>query len=214
MREQTAYRTIPKRTSASPTSHTYAGHSAGIHPEEDEDSVYPTRPPSSAIRYTDTRGNQIIRQGNRKIVIHEEPPPKRRSHWMLFLGIVLFIMVTGWIAITALGVWWQAKTDDWKYGTPRTSQLDQFVGHGDSPDHPDHFIALNTGGMIEVMEINVTSPKNDHIYPITTAIDPTTPVSLHFQDINHDGKIDMLVTIGDSNPYTVVLLNNGTQFTH
>ena len=45
-------------------------------------------------------------------------------------------------------------------------------------------------------------------------IDPSTPVSLSFQDVNHDGKIDMLVAIGDSNPYTVVLLNNGTQFTH
>ena len=92
--------------------------------------------------------------------------------------------------------------------------VDQFVGHGDSPDHPNHFIAVNTGGMIEVVELNVIAPKNDHVYPITTAIDPFLPVALRFQDMNHDGKIDMLVTIGDANPYTVVLLNTGSVFQH
>jgi hypothetical protein len=117
------------------------------------------------------------------------------------------------LRLSALGVWWQTKQDDWKYGNPGTFQIDQFVGHGDSPDHPNHFIAVNTGGMIEVVELNLIAPKNDHVYPITTAIDPSTPVALRFQDTNHDGKIDMLVTIGDAYPYTVLLLNNGSQFT-
>jgi hypothetical protein len=102
-----------------------------------------------------------------------------------------------WLGSSWLSWWWQTKQDDWKYGTPRTFQTDQFVGHGDSPDHPNHFIA----------------PKNDHVYAITTAIDPSTPVALHFQDTNHDGRIDLLVTIADANPYTVLLLNNGSQFT-
>jgi hypothetical protein len=182
--------------------------------EEDDDTIYPQKPPTSTRRYIQPR-QEVYTDGHRKIVVHREPPPqKRRFHWMLFVGIVLFIMVFGWIALSAFGYWWQTKQDDWKYGTPRTFQVDQFVGQGDSPDHPNHFIAVNTGGMIEVVEMNVINPKDDHIYPITTAIDPSTPVSLSFQDVNHDGKIDMLVTIGDTNPYTVVLLNNGTEFTH
>ena len=180
--------------------------------EEDDDALYTQRPPSSARRYIQPQ--EVYTRGNRKIVVHREPPPKkRRVHWMLFVGIMMFIMVLGWVALSALGVWWQTKQDDWRYGNPRTFQVDQFVGHGDSPDHPNHFIAVNTGGMIEVVELNVIAPKNDHVYPITTTIDPTIPVSLSFQDMNHDGKIDMLVTIGDSNPYTVILLNSGTQFT-
>src|SRR6266568_232999 len=194
MREQVAMQ-IPKRASRSIPSQDI----------EDDDAVYPTRPPSSAIRYTRPR-QEIYTDGNRRIVVHHEPPPKKRSHWMLYLGIVFFVMIFGWIAITALGVWWQGKQDDWKYGNPRTSQADQFVGHGDSSDHPDHFIAVNTGGMIEVIEMNVISPKNDHIYPITSTTNPYTPVTISFQDVNHDGKIDMLVTIGDTNSYTVVLL--------
>jgi hypothetical protein len=68
--------------------------------------------------------------------------------------------------------------------------------------------------MIEVVELNVINPKYDHVYPITTAMDTAIPVFLSFEDTNHDGKLDMLVTIGDTNSYTVILLNTGTQFTH
>jgi len=99
-------------------------------------------------------------------------------------------------------------------GSPfRTYQIDQFVGHGDTPDHPDHFIAINAGGVIQVVELNPLQPKYDHVYAITTVNDSTTPVTLGFEDTNHDGKVDLLVTVGDSNSYTVILLNNGSQFT-
>ncbi|HEX6479576.1 MAG TPA: hypothetical protein VF043_12085 [Ktedonobacteraceae bacterium] len=213
MREQMAYRKIPARTSAQTAYRTYAGHSAGIHPEEDADSIYPTRPSTSAVRWTTTTGNQVIQQGNRRVVIHKEPPPSRRFHWMVFMGMVMFVMVLGWLLFTAAGHWWQGKQEDFKYGTPRTFQVDQYIGHGDTPDHPDHFIALNVGGMIQVIELNPLFPKYDHVYPITTVNDSTTPVLLSFEDTRHTGKLDMLVTIGESNSYTVILLNNGTQFT-
>jgi len=234
MREQIAYHQVPKRTSAPPAAPAYAGHSAGIHPEdapyitqgsprraiqpqaydeEDEDDIYPQRPPSSAIRYTRPR-QEVYTDGNRRIVVHREPPPKkRRFHWMFFVGLAMFIMIAGYMVITAIGAWWQAKQDDWKYGVPRTFQVEQYVNQGDSPAHPDHFIALNLGGIVEVVQLNPQIPKDDHVYPITTVSDSSTPVSVRFDDTNHDGKIDMLVTIGDSNPYTVILLNNGTQFT-
>lgn len=241
LREQTGYgqgvfiqrRRASATQTQTPASRHYAGHSAGNHPEdtpyitqdrprraiqpveyddEDEGDIYPQRPPSSAIRYP--RQPEVYMQGNRKIVVHREPPKRRRFHWMIFMGMAMFVMVLGWLILTAAGYWWQQQQDNWKYGTPRTFQVDQFIGHGDTPDHPDHFIAINTGGMIEVVELNVINPKYDHVYPITTAIDPQTPVFLSFEDTNHDGKLDMLVTIGDSNSYTVILLNNGTQFVH
>jgi hypothetical protein len=209
----------------------YAGPSAGNHPEdtpdttqgrprrtlqpreyndeEDDDALYTQRPPTSARRYLPPR-EEVYTRGNRQIVVHREPPPKKRDvHWMLLAGTVMCIMVLGWMALSALGGWWQTKQDDWKYGNPRTFQIDQFVGHADSPDHPNHFIAINLKGIIEVVEINTQMPKDDHIYAITTASDSFTPVSIAFADTNHDGKVDMLVTIGDSNPYTVVLLNTG-----
>lgn len=182
--------------------------------EEIPDSYYPQRMPSSTRRYVNTQGHQVIERGNKRIVIHDEPPPKpqRRFHWMLFVGLAFFTMVTGWIAFTLLGNWWSAKQLDWKYGNPRTFQIDQFVGHGDSADHPNHFVALNVAGSIEVVELNMTNPKADHIYVITSVPDSTIPVTLNFADLNHNGKMDMVVTIGIGNSYAVVLLNDGTQF--
>lgn len=243
LREQVGYENgvfiQKKRASATqtqvPASRHYAGHSAGTHPEdtpyttqeshrramqpqvyddEDDDDMYPQRSATrSAIRYPRPR-QEVYTDGNRKIVVHREPlPRKRRFHWMIFMGMVMFVMVLGWLLFTALGYWWQGKQEDFKYGVPRTFQQDQYIGHGDTPDHPDHFIALNVGGMIQVIELNPQNPKYDHVYPITTVSSSNIPVFLSFEDTRHTGKLDMLVTIGDSNSYTVILLNNGTQFT-
>ncbi|MEO9060145.1 MAG: hypothetical protein ABI396_18390 [Ktedonobacteraceae bacterium] len=181
----------------------------------DDDSYYPQRMPSSTRRYTTTGGQQVIQQGNKRLVIHKEPPPpqpKRTFHWLSFVGLAFLVMLLGWMALTLLGVWWSARQEDWKYGTPRTFQMDQFVGHHDSPIHPNHFVAINIGGTIEVVEMNTTTPKDDHIYVISTISSSSTPATLSFSDINHDGKRDMLVTIGESNLYTVVLLNTGSVF--
>jgi hypothetical protein len=220
LREQVNPQHLPVRRASAGATHARSRQTQqptdyGIqqHEDEDDDAIYTQRPPTSAIRYTQPR-EEVYRQGNRRIVVHREPPKKRRFHWMIFMGMVMFVMVLGWFIFTAFGVWWQAKQDDWKYGTPRTFQVDEYVGHGDTPDHPDHFIALNLDGVIQVIEMNPQNPKLDHVYLITTVNDRSIPVFLSFEDTNHDGKIDMFVTIGDSNSYVVILLNTGTVFQH
>src|SRR5712692_7109655 len=83
--------------------------------EEDDPSMYPTRMPSSAIRYTDTQGNQVIQQGKKRIVIHNEPPPKRNIHWSLILGIgmaLMLLLVVGGIWFTN---WWTLHQEDAAY---------------------------------------------------------------------------------------------------
>jgi hypothetical protein len=205
-RQPYPYNSVPQRASRTATEQ---------YPDvEEDDAFYPQRMPSSTRRYQTTEGHEVIQQGNRRIIIHNEPPPKlkRRWHPLFFVGLVLFAMVMGWIAFTLLANWWQAKQDDWKYGNPRTYQIEQFVGHADSTDHPNHFIAVNINGSIEVVELNTQTPKDDHMYLITTVTNPLMPVGLNFTDVNHDGKVDMVVTIGGENAYSVVLLNNGTQF--
>ena len=201
--------TIPARASRT---RDYVAQTDDI--EEVPDSYYDTRLPTSTRRYVDTRGNKVIQQGNKRIVIHDEPPPKRKRkfHWLFYIGLVFFAMVLGCIAFTLLTNLLQAKEADWKYGNPRTYHIDQFVGHADSQAHPNHFVAVNIGGSIEVVELNTANPKNDHIYMITTVADALTPVTLNFADLNHDGKLDMVVTIGTGNSYAVVLLNDGTEF--
>ena len=51
MRQQIAQHQVPRRASAPQ------------YPVEEDDSYYPQRQPSSAIRYTTTQGHQVIQQG-------------------------------------------------------------------------------------------------------------------------------------------------------
>ena len=48
------------------------------------------------VGYTTTEGHQVIQRGNKRTVIHDEPPPKKRSHWLLFVGIG---MVAVWLLL-------------------------------------------------------------------------------------------------------------------
>jgi len=209
---------------------------------EEDDEYYVTRPPTSARRYTTTSDAQARQGGRVQHYHHEEPllqrasrqhrlPPQRtprddeeeeqpgkrglRLHWLVYVGFTLLIMIAGWIAFTALGQWWQGKQDDWTYGNPRTYQTDAVVGHNDSPSSPSHFIAENLHGQILVLELPGGDAAKGRSYTITSIPGNTgnPPVKVVFQDINHDGKLDMLVEIGDpGSVITVFLFNNGSQF--
>jgi len=130
---------------------------------------------------------------------------------LLIFGLLLFLLSLGITAFNALSNWWQLHTDDVTFGRPRTYQTDQYVGHGDSPTHPDHFIAVNINGIVEVVEINTQHAPLDHIYFITTTNSVLNPVTLTFPTI--DGKQYMYINIGESNnAYTVAMVNDGKAF--
>lgn len=222
---QRASRQYPvPRPRQQPPSNPHYAYAAGVHPEdqpdfysddvEDDDSYYVTRRPTSARRYVQPQQPQVIQQGNRRLVIHNQPPPRLlRFHWLTYIGLAMIIMLMGWLLVTLLMAWWQNKQDDWAYGNPRTYQTDMNVGHGTSQQPMSHFIAVNLNGVIQVIEDDTNAA---HMYTITTlpAGSGNVPVTLKFQDMNADGKLDMLVVIGDasSNQFTVFLLNNGSAF--
>ena len=129
---------------------------------------------------------------------------------MIVLGLALIVMIGGWFIFSLIASWWTNMTDDWKYGSPRTYQTDQFVGQGDSPDHPDHFIVVNTHGQVIVIQLNPQHPELNHTYGIATASDPKTPVSLSFRPTGNTWA--MYVIVGDTNPYSVEYVSNGKQF--
>lgn len=136
-------------------------------------------------------------------------------HWMLFLGIGLLIAIGGWMAFSSLGAWWQEHQDDATYGNPRTYQTDAVVGHGDSTSSPSHFIALNLRGTILIIELPGGDAAKARSYSITVIPENqgNPPVKVVFQELNHDGKLDMLVEVGEPGSYiTVILFNNGSQF--
>lgn len=124
-----------------------------------------------------------------------------RFHWLVFVGLGIFIMILGWFVVNAVGNWWQVTQDDMRYGRPRTFQMDYVVGHNDSPANPSHFIAINLNRHIMIIEIPGGNAAKSRIYTGPILIGPgqdLTPATLQFQDVNGDGKVDMIVVVQGS----------------
>ncbi len=145
----------------------------------------------------------------------EEHTPRlasgRRLHWSVFIGVAILIMIFGWITLGALGTWWQTTTDDWRYGRPRTFQTTQVTGNHDSAQNPSHFIAMNLNRHIVIIEIPGGDVSKSIVFSGPTLLGPgqdLAPVTLTFSDVNHDGKIDMIVNVQGSQ--FVFLNENGT----
>ena len=219
------------------------GHSSGLHPEdqpyisddlEEGEEYYTTRPHTSVRRYDTFQDGDVIEAGNRRIIVHYgEPPhvrrksleepirdkPRKRYHSLFYVGIFLSLLIGGTAflsALSALGAFWQQKQDDWTYGqNPRMYQTDANVGHGTAQNPMSHFIALNLHGSVQVIEEPGDDVSKARSYQITVISENqgNPPVKLVFQDLNRDGKLDMLVEIGDQGSIvTFMLFNNGSQF--
>src|SRR5258707_1398372 len=136
----------------------------------------------------------------------------RRLPWLFFPVLALLVMVFGWVGLSAVGSWWQTTLDDWHYGRPRTYQTDIVVCHPDSMQNSSHFIAMNLNRHIIIIEIPGGDVSKSIVYSGPALLGPgqnLTPVTLSFQDVNHDGKLDMLVNVqGD----IFVFLNQNGMF--
>jgi hypothetical protein len=208
---------------------------------EEDERYYITRPHSSVRRYQQMPVSTT--KGNVKVVEHyhdqplrahrpQLPPPRqherytdeieqiqriphRRLHPLAWLGMFGVFLVLGWIGLNFATSWYQGVHDDWTYGKQRHFEINAVVGHGDSQTYPSHFTAENNNGQIIVIELPGGNVSKAKIYQIETvpgnAGNP--PVTLSFQDMNADGKPDMLVQIGDGSAILyVTLFNNGTEF--
>src|SRR5260370_23032748 len=129
--------------------------------------------------------------------------------FVIWVCLGLLVMIIGWWLLSWVANWWQGVQDNWKYGNPRTFQADQYMGLGDSPAHPDHFIALNLHGVIEVLQINPVDSKRDAMYVLSKVDNDSVPATLSFRDVEGNGKTDVIVTIGDTTPFSIVMLNDG-----
>lgn len=225
-----SYREIPRRASAQRTTTTAvppasphrAGFSSGTHPEdcpyttdeqgEDRDSLYPQRAPSSARRYAPPTQEYAAPTPQEPVL------PVKRGHPKAFYTLLVggSIILGGMLASLIPPVW-QRTSDQLTYGYPRTYQTDVNVGHYPKARDPrSHFIALNSHGYIEVIELPEGVPgkgEQPHLYLIAlpaNAQADLTPVTVSFEDVNGDGKLDMVVTCNNT---TTLYYNTGTTFT-
>ena len=202
MKEQIAQHRVIPRASRQPVTTNV--------PQDDDDDyedTYAVGTPRSAIRYPLGRP-YTYQQGNRRIVVHPEPPP-RRFHWSVIWSLgIIFALVVLFVGSHVMA-WWNDHQLDATYGYPRTYQVNEVVGNGDSVAHPTHFIFLNLSGRVEIIEIPPDASRS-RIYSGPTLYTDNadqTPVTADFTDVNGDGKIDMTVHIGDQ---SIVYLNDGT----
>ncbi len=174
------------------------------------DSYFPARMPSSARRYQTTGGSQVIQQGNRRFILHNEPPPKRKVHWTLILGIGMALMLCLYLGLSWVTNWWVNHQLDATYGMPRTYQVDAVVGHEDSVVNPSHFIFLNLSGHIEIIELPGGNAAKAKIYVGPTLFSDNAslvPVTGEFKNVG--GTEEMLVYIQDK---TLIYVSDGTKF--
>lgn len=210
---------------------------------EEGDEYYQTRLPTSTRRYQvspeqiyqsgNTRLHVRYVDVPKRKSRHAQLPPERERqteeyaavphstrqarhvHPLAWFGIFCVFLVVGWIGLNAVTSWYQGVQNDWTYGQQRHFEINAVVGHADSQTNPSHFTAENNNGQIIVIELPGGNVAKAKIYQIETvpgnAGNP--PVKLSFQDMNADGKPDMLVQIGDGNAVLyVTLFNNGTEF--
>jgi hypothetical protein len=161
----------------------YAGSSHAIHPEDqpyltDEHGrsggLVPSRIPARATSAIDEGLDQrpartSARSYHASRTTQQQVAPvarrqQRSLHGTVYVGLTLLCMLVGFVLFSALTTWWQQTQDDLHYGMPRTSQMDAVVGHQDSAAHPSHFLALNLGGHLSVIEIQGGDVSKTVIY--------------------------------------------------
>ena len=210
---------------------------------EEGDEYYQTRLPTSARRYQGyaLSPEEVYQSGNTRYHVRYVDVPKRKSrqqlpapreryteevealphtkrhiHPVAWFGLFLTLLILGWMGLNFATSWYQGIQNDWTYGQQRHFEINAIVGHNnDSAARPSHFTAENNNGQIIVIELPAGDVSHAKIYQIETvpgnAGNP--PVKLSFQDMNGDGKPDMIVEIGDGSAMIyLTLYNNGSQF--
>jgi hypothetical protein len=117
-----------------------------------------------------------------------------------------------YVVVSTVVQWAQVKMDDFQYGRPRTSQMDAYVGHSEAEGTPSHFVAMNLNRRVTILQL----PGGDST-KATAIVGPylfgqgedLTPVQMNVQDVNADGKPDLVVSVKSEQ---LLYLNDGASF--
>ncbi len=132
------------------------------------------------------------------------------SLWTTVLAYML-LLVLGYLLLTPVLGWGQRRLDDLRYGFPRSTQVDGFVGHGEQDGEPTHLIGLNIHGQISVLEMpggDANKARTIQGPYLVGADGPYAVPMLTLQDVTGDGNVDLLVQV--RNEVIVYVNENGT----
>jgi hypothetical protein len=131
--------------------------------------------------------------------------------YIIAVGVGMGLLLL-YLLLSATLAWLGTKADDLQYGSPRTFQLDAYVGHNESAGNPSHFIAINLNHQVDIIELpggDVSKARAISGPYLFGSGEDLTPVRLEVRDVNGDSKPDLLVNIKNEQ---VVYINSGTDF--
>lgn len=133
------------------------------------------------------------------------------SWWMAALAYML-LLVLGYLMLTPVFVWGQQRLDDLRYGFPRATQLDAYVGHGEAGVAPTHLIALNLRGQISILELPGGDGDNVRVIPGPYLVGADSQYAVPFlstEDVTGDGAPDLLLQVREE---VVIYVNEDGAF--
>ena len=158
-----------------------------------------------AITSRDLRSTEAARRMQRPTIITIPQRPRAMRTPGLPSANLFAYVVTLTLALVLANVllapvidWGRIKIDDIRYGRPRTVQVSAFVGHNETNGLPSHFVAMNLDRRVIIMEMPGGDPAQARtiVGPyLFGAGEDLTPVQLRFEDVNADGRDDMLVGV-------------------
>ena len=134
------------------------------------------------------------------------------SSWLTTALVYLLVLIVGYLLLTPVFAWGQRRLDDLRYGFPRATQIDGFVGHGEEGGEPTHLMALNLRGQVSILEIPGGDTEKLRALPgpyLVGADGPYVAPLLALEDMNGDGQADLLLQVREE---IVVYVNENGSF--
>jgi len=149
----------------------------------------------------------IDSKGGRSSVLPRSVGPVAYGLTFVLAALAMYVLVGAVVS------WGQIKLDDLRYGRPRTTHLEGYVGHvGEVEGRPTRFVGLNIDRQVVVLELpggDSTQVRNLPGPYLFGADEDLTPVLLSLQDMDGDGLDDLIVDVRNEQ---IVYLNRDGGF--
>jgi len=133
-------------------------------------------------------------------------------HTVVYTATLVLAAIAIYVVIGLLVGKAHVAIDDVRYGRPRTTQLDAFVGHGESAGQPTHLLAINLNRQATIVELpggDASKARAIQGPYLFGASEDLTPLLLSLRDMDGDGQLDLLLDVRNEQ---VVYLNKDGAF--
>jgi hypothetical protein len=123
--------------------------------------------------------------------------PRRLNAVVYVITLVLAVLAVYAVVGLAMGKL-HVVVDDLRYGRPRTTQLNGFVGHDEAAGQPTHLMAINLNRQVIIVELPGGDPAKARSIAgpyLFGADEDLTPVVLSLHDADRDGQVDLLLDV-------------------